>query len=475
MSTEADLQGNVINETFDVKSKTLKSSKGHKQILLPQCNFDHVEKAFKTKSTKDILRSLVVLKLCSYDFLVDNSVKTMRLSQKILGKQLSSRLIKSTFYGQFVAGEDIQTVQTCVDRLTQSGIAAILAIPLEEDIGQKKEGDSDARYDKNADVMIECVNQTHAVCDHTKPLLMQVRLSALVKPELLVKLSKLIVASNYSYGNDKPLSIQSFARGLHQNKDSLLDVVIPELADDENVQLNKSLQRLDRIAQYSVDNKTKMLIDAEYTYLNPAMTLLTLAMMYKYNRTEPYIWNTYQNYLKAANTNLTRDVGMAQKLGFGFGVKLVRGAYIERERSRATEMGYEDPIQDSYEDTCLMYNQNLQMYLELIGRHGNRFNIIVASHNEDSISLAIQKMQELGIGQRDGTVVFGQLLGMCDQVSYVLGHAGYLLYKSLPVGTIDEVIPYLYRRATENRAVLHGARRERQLLWGELKRRMKIA
>ncbi|XP_077866696.1 hydroxyproline dehydrogenase-like [Saccoglossus kowalevskii] len=438
----------------------------------PKLNFSDTENSFKTKTTLEICRALAVLKMCSYSYFVDNSFKLMTTSQKILGEYITFRLLKSTFYGQFVAGHDVPTMAMCVERLKLAGIAPEIAIPLEDDLGGPGASDEyrDSRCAENIKVMENCVDQSLQICDNSKPIVMQVRVSPLVQPEVLVKIGELIVKNGYTYADGGPISIQNFAKGLNQVNDKIER--ISELTDSEFKHLNNTLYRLDRLARHAVSNNTKILVDAEYTYLNPAMTLITLALMYKYNKTEPFIWNTYQNYLKAAHTNISRDIGMSEKLGFTFGVKLVRGAYIDREKERSKQMGYEDPINPDYEATNKMYNHNLVMLLKLIQKHGKRYNMIIASHNEESINLAVNKINELGIDKTDGTVCFGQLLGMCDQVSYALGQNGYLAYKSLPVGTVDEVMPYLARRASENRSILAGAKRERKLLWGELKRRM---
>ncbi|XP_006818452.1 hydroxyproline dehydrogenase-like [Saccoglossus kowalevskii] len=460
-----------IHPNIQNSDSIIKHAANENVSAAPELNFSDTENSFKTKTTLEICRALAVLKMCSYSYFVDNSFKLMATSQNILGEYITSRLLKSTFYGQFVAGHDIPTIVKCVKRLELAGIASKLAIPLEKDLGGPSTSDEyrDKRCAENINAMEQCVDQTLHVCDKTKPLIMQVRFSALVQPEVLVKIGEPIVKSGYAYGDGGPLSIQNFAKGLNQVNDKIERV--PGLTDSEFEHVNNTLHRLDRLAQNAVSNNTKILVDAEYTYLNPAMTLITLALMYKYNKTEPFIWNTYQNYLKAARTNINRDIGMAEKLGFTFGVKLVRGAYIDRERERSKQMGYEDPISPDYEATNKMYNQNLVMLLKLIKKHGKRYNMIIASHNEESINLAVNKINELGIDKTDGTVCFGQLLGMCDQVSYALGQKGYLAYKSLPVGTLDDVMPYLARRALENRSVLAGAKRERELLWGELKRR----
>nr|ANS11602.1 proline dehydrogenase 2-like MW protein [Saccoglossus kowalevskii] len=467
--------GTVGLDSNNIQNSDFIKHAADEKVNEPELNFSDTKKSFKTKTTLEISRALAVLKMCSYSYFVDNSLKLMKISQMILGKKLSYYLLKSTFYGQFVAGHDIPSILKRVERLKLAGIAPIISIPLEDGFGGPNVSDEDRDIicADNIKVMERCVDQTLQVCDNTKPILMQVRVSPLVWPEVLIKIGELIVKNGYTYGDGGPISIQNFAKGLNQVNKKIER--IPELTDTEFEHLNNTLHRLDRLAQYAVDNNTTLQIDAEYINLNMGITLLCLALMYKYNQTKPLIWNTYQTYLKAAHSNICRDIAMAEKLGFTFGVKLVRGAYNDTERLRSKEMGYEDPINQDYEATNIMYNKSLTMMLNLIKTHDRKYSMIVATHNEESLTLAVNKMTELGIDKTDGTVCFGQLLGMCDQVSYALGQSGYLAYKSLPVGTVDQVMPYLSRRASENRAVLAGAKRERELLWRELKRRtMKI-
>ncbi|TFJ96561.1 short-chain alcohol dehydrogenase [Platysternon megacephalum] len=240
------------------------------------------------------------------------------------------------------------------------------------------------------------------------------------------------------------------------------------LSPAENQHLQASLLRLDGVTQAGV----RVLVDAEYTYVNPALTLVTLALMGRWNRAQPWVWNTYQCYLQDCLARLGADAALAERQGFCFGVKLVRGAYLEQERRLAREGGYPDPLHPTWEATNHSYQHCLDLLLELVSRDGQRCQLIVASHNETSVSHAVRRMEELGIAKDGGAVCFGQLLGMCDHVSLALGQAGYAIYKSIPYGAVEDVLPYLVRRAQENQSVLQGIRKERDLLRRELWRRL---
>nr|VZI43100.1 unnamed protein product [Spirometra erinaceieuropaei] len=164
---------------------------------------------------------------------------------------------------------------------------------------------------------------------------------------------------------------------------------------------------------------------------------------------------------------------MAEVQNFYFGAKLVRGAYIEQERARAEELGYPDPINPTYEATSKMYEDCLEeCFRAMQHRTKGTVSIMVATHNEDTVRFALQKMREYGIQPEHRLICFGQLLGMCDQVSFPLGQAGYSVYKYVPYGPVDEVLPYLSRRASENQSILSNIIVERKLRAKELRRRL---
>ncbi|KAK2088258.1 Hydroxyproline dehydrogenase [Saguinus oedipus] len=267
---------------------------------------------------------------------------------------------------------------------------------------------------------------------------------------------------------------------------------------EQNQHLQASLSRLHRVAQHARARHVRLLVDAEYTSLNPALSLLVAALAVRWNSPGdggPWVWNTYQAYLKVCGVfrevqagvptpqptrtcpcalqdtleRLERDTEAAHRAGLAFGVKLVRGAYLDKERAVARLQGTKDPTQPDYEATSR--SRCLELMLTHVARHSPMCHLMVASHNEESVRQATKCMWELGI-PLDGPVCFGQLLGMCDHVSLALGQAGYAVYKSIPYGSLEEVIPYLIRRAQENRSVLQGARREQELLTQELWRRL---
>jgi len=246
-----------------------------------------------------------------------------------------------------------------------------------------------------------------------------------------------------------------------------------QLEDGEMELLEASRRRAREIAQEAKQNGVRLLVDAEHTYFQPAIDLVTLELMREFNTpgSAATIFNTYQAYLKDAELRLATDMERSRRLGYGFACKVVRGAYLEHETAHAAKKGLPNPIHNSLEETHACYNRCLLKVLESVtpGRPGGA-EVMVASHNQASVEYAVEEMRKLGLGPQDA-VYFGQLYGMSDHLTSTLGTAGYRAYKYLPWGPVQEVTPYLLRRAQENSAVVGGAKVELKNLWQELKAR----
>ncbi|XP_032751062.1 hydroxyproline dehydrogenase [Rattus rattus] len=424
--------------------------------------------AFHLKRTAELARALLVLRLCAWPPLVTHGLAFQAWSQRLLGSRLSGALLRASIYGQFVAGETAEEVRGCVRQLQAIGLQPLLAVPTEEEPDSAAKT-SEAWYEGNLSAMLHCVDLSRAVADAHGPArnsLMQLKVTALTSPRLCKELSAWIQRPRGS----SELSPERLAEAMESGRNLQLSC----LSTEQNQHLQASLSRLHRVAQHARAQDVRLLVDAEYTFINPALSLLVAALGMRWNSSEeegPWVWNTYQAYLKDTHERLEWDAKAAHEAGLAFGVKLVRGAYLDKERSVTQLHGKEDCTQPDYEATNRSYSRCLELMLRRVSNHGARCHLMVASHNEESIRQATRRMWELGI-PLDGPVCFGQLLGMCDHVSLALGQAGYLVYKSIPYGCLEEVIPYLIRRAQENRSVLQGARREQALLSQELWRRL---
>ncbi|XP_014902443.1 hydroxyproline dehydrogenase [Poecilia latipinna] len=411
--------------------------------------------AFRVKSLGELLRALGVFHLCSFPVLVNNCGKLMTAARTILGRRGFSLLLRPTIYAQFVAGENEMEISQSMGKMSLMGLRPMLAVPIEEDLG---ESIGEKRYDDNMAAMLECVRMSHSNAWSKDPM-MQLKITALLSPELCVKLTTLIA--------QQPYDLSLLVRAMDGEM-----VTFPGLEEKEAAHFLCGLQRLNKVAEASV-NKVRVLVDAEYTYMNPALTLVTMALMKKFNKDGAWIWNTYQCYLKESRSLLLEALNLSQAEGFCLGVKLVRGAYMDKERKLAEKECQVDPIHPSWEETNKSYNGCLDVMLEAIAQKPDRYRIIVATHNEESVRRAAKRMEEWGIEKDGGSVCFGQLLGMCDHVSLTLAKEGYPVYKSVPYGSVDDTLPYLVRRAQENRTVLQGIRKERDLLRQELRHRMR--
>lgn len=258
-------------------------------------------------------------------------------------------------------------------------------------------------------------------------------------------------------------------------KTGRMEPIISALTQEEEEMFRNMMRRLHTIACVATEKDVRILVDAEQTYFQPAINRITLELMRKYNKEKAIIFNTYQCYLKNAYDTCQIDVELSRRQNFYFGAKLVRGAYQEQERLRASQLGYEDPINPDYDATTAMYEKNLDFFMKKIietGLENKKFAIMVASHNEDTVRYTIKRMQELGISPEHRVICFGQLYGMSDHISFNLGQSGFSVYKYVPYGPIDEVLPYLSRRALENHGVLVNAKKERNLIASEVWRRI---
>ncbi|KAK5900933.1 hypothetical protein CgunFtcFv8_025853 [Champsocephalus gunnari] len=546
-----------------------------KTLLNKICiDFDNTQEAYRSKGNIELLRSLLVFKLCTIDVLVDKNKELMDLTKKVFGQWMFEKIMKLTFYGQFVAGEDHNSIKPLIRKNQAFGVGAVLDYSVEEDLTQeeaeKKEMDScvsEAEKESPGEDHREKKYQAHrqfgdrrggvtsartyfyadeSKCDNQMETFMNcikasggastdgfsaIKMTALGRPQFLLQFSQVLVKWRQFF---KVLSAQQGKSDmkvleqkleLEQLKESMIEMgvgakddienwitgeklgvsgtldlldwnslindttsisnllMVPNLETghleplmkkftaEEESQMKRMLQRVDVLAKHAMENGVRLMVDAEQTYFQPAISRLALEMQRKFNREKPIIFNTYQCYLKDAYDNVTVDVELSRREGWYFGAKLVRGAYMYQERDRAKEIGYEDPINPDYEATNRMYHKCLEYVLEEID-HSRKANVMVATHNEDTVKYTLEKMNEMGLSPTENKVYFGQLLGMCDQISFPLGQAGFPVYKYVPYGPVNEVMPYLSRRAQENRGFMKGSQRERSLLWTELKRRV---
>jgi proline dehydrogenase len=239
------------------------------------------------------------------------------------------------------------------------------------------------------------------------------------------------------------------------------------LNKEQKAEFDRVMKRVDTICHRAHERNVRVFIDAEESWIQDTIDTLAYEMMYRYNHERPIVYNTYQMYRWESMTHLRRDTAEAQAKGYYLGVKLVRGAYLEKERLRAHEEEYQDPIQPTKEDTDVAFNEAIDFCLQ----NRETISICLGTHNEESCQYCVQLMKDMGIQPNDVHIYFAQLLGMSDNISYNLANAGYNVAKYVPYGPVEAVMPYLFRRAEENKSISGQSSREFSLISNELKRR----
>ncbi len=241
------------------------------------------------------------------------------------------------------------------------------------------------------------------------------------------------------------------------------------LTDSENDSWSRVVDRFEKVCEKAFSENVKILIDAEEVDVQKAIDDLAIVMMRKFNKSNPIVFNTVQLYRKDRLKYMRELLKNKKNKDIQFGLKLVRGAYMEKERKIAINKGIESPICDSKTETDNNFNRGVDFVFDNL----NRISLVCASHNEDSILKVMDIMKKRKIKHNDQRVWFGQLFGMSDNISFNLGQKKYNTFKILPFGSVKNLMPYLIRRAQENTSVQGQTGRELQLILNEKKRRKK--
>ena len=280
------------------------------------------------------------------------------------------------------------------------------------------------------------------------------------------------VLSSITFVAEKPiLDFTVFKPTAIANTQILKKVSSNESLDErEKLLYDKSLDRFDKICHLAFKKDVRVLVDAEESWIQDAIDEIVLSMMMKYNKQKAIVYNTSQMYRHDRLNYLKTLHDVALRNNFFLGIKLVRGAYIEKENKRAKKNNYLSPICRSKELTDQNFNNGASYILANL----NKFSLFSGTHNEGSIYKIINIMEVNKIDKDDTNIWFGQLYGMSDNITFNLASEGFNVIKYLPYGPIKEVIPYLIRRADENTSVKGQTSRELDLIRTELKRRSVI-
>jgi proline dehydrogenase len=240
-----------------------------------------------------------------------------------------------------------------------------------------------------------------------------------------------------------------------------------KLTEAEQGAFERGRLRLDALCARAHQHSVRLFVDAEESWFQQTIDDLAEDMMRRYNQEQAIVWNTYQLYRHDRLDALKGAHDRAAQGNYYLGVKLVRGAYMEKEARTAQQRGYQNPINPTKQHTDDLYNESLRYCVQ----HIDRISLCAGTHNEASSLLLTQLMQEAGLPPQDERVWFAQLYGMSDNLSYNLAHAGYHTAKYVPYGPVEAVMPYLLRRADENTAISGQSSREFLLIQKELRRR----
>ncbi|MEO6330896.1 MAG: proline dehydrogenase family protein [Ginsengibacter sp.] len=396
-------------------------------------SFDNTEIAFAYKTDKDLKKARFLFSSMAKSWLVKLGTKITPLAIKL--NLPINGLIKNTIFKQFVGGETLEETKPVIDELARYNVHAILDYGVEG-----KEGEDSFEHATAAFInVIE-----YAASQKNIPFI-SIKLTGFARFGLLEKL-------------DAAANSDSGAEGK-------IDTGI--LNDDEKNEFEKVRSRLIAICDVAAKKNVGVLIDAEETFIQDPVDALAMQMMQLFNKEKAIVYNTVQLYRHDRLRFLKKSFQNAGSHNCILAVKLVRGAYMEKERKRAEEMNYPSPIQPDKRATDKDYNAAVEFCISQI----DKIFLIVASHNELSNLYATQLLQKQH-GVSDHTHVhFSQLYGMSDNITFNLAKAGYSVSKYLPFGPIADVIPYLMRRAEENSSISNYTGRELALIKKELQRR----
>ena len=386
----------------------------------PKISFEDTSTAFSYKSTTELRKAHFIFSTVNHPWisaLATGMVKVgLSLHLPIKG------IIKKTVFDHFCGGESIEESENVIQKLGSFGIGTILDYSAE---GEKTESGFDLTLSQILQTLDKAKNSSHIPFTVFK-------VTGLASAELLEKIQK---------GN--------------------------ELSDQEKTAFKRFHDRVDKICDKAYHFKVPVLIDAEETWLQQPIDALAFEMMAKYNKEKAIVFTTYQLYTTDALTNFHQAYKKAVDNNYFLGVKLVRGAYMEKERDRAEKMGYPSPIHPDKEATDKAFNQALLFSI----KHIDRISVMCGSHNDYSNYYLANLMHQQGIQKDDTRVWFAQLYGMSDNISFNLSKGGYRVAKYVPYGPVRAVMPYLFRRASENTSVAGQSSRELTLIRKELKRR----
>jgi proline dehydrogenase len=384
-------------------------------------SFDNTEVAFRGKSKGDLNRAYWLFKVVSSPAMVRFGKWATNVALRL--KLPIKAIIKKTIFRQFCGGESIQESLKASKTLASRNVKTILDYSIE---GKTKEED----FDKTVQEIIGTIREG----ENNKNI-----------PFAVFKVTGICLHDILEKSNDG----------------------IENLSTEEKKDFDKLKERVSSICSEAYNRNVPIFIDAEESWIQNTIDRLAYEMSVKFNQKTAIVYNTVQLYRHDRLAFLKSEIARADKENFKLGVKLVRGAYMEKERDRAEEQGYPSPIQPNKDAADKDFNASLKVVIERI----DRVSFCAGTHNEESSMLLVKLLKEYGVDSSDPRAYFAQLLGMSDHISFNLADNDLMVAKYVPYGPIKEVLPYLIRRADENTSVAGQTGRELSLIMKERKRR----
>ncbi len=384
-------------------------------------DFSNTEIAFSSKTDSELRRTARIFRLMNNATLVSVGSRLGLLATK-WGLPFTNRIIEDTIFFQFCGGKTLEDSQDSIDRLADSNILTVLDYGAE---GKSAEAD-----------LVEAQREVLRAIDYASGAesipVVSTKLTSLASNDILTK---------------------------WQAKDVL--------SADEKSEFDRVLARVDAVCKAAHEKGVALFVDAEESWMQVTIDHIVDVMMEQYNRDKVVVYNTYQMYRHDKLTHLKSAFERAQQKGYMLGAKLVRGAYMDKERLRAKEHGYPSPIQTDKQSTDRDYDAGVEFCIDRY----EQVALCNASHNLNSNLHMAQLITERGLQKNHPHLNFCQLYGMSDYITFNLASAGYNVAKYVVYGPIKEVIPYLVRRAEENTSVTGDMSRELSLIMTEMKRR----
>jgi proline dehydrogenase len=388
---------------------------------MPKLNFDNTEIAFAHLSDQELKKAAWLFGLMNKHWLVGIGSK-LGIAAIKLHLPFVESLVKNTIYEQFCGGTTLLECKSTIDRLYQRDTFTILDYGAE---GKTTEEDFNL-------TMNETIRAIDFAARNSAVPVVSTKITGMARNGLLEAM-----------GKDKPLN------------------------EEEREEYQHVLKRLDSICHVARDRKVGVFFDAEESWFQDAIDYLVNSMMSRYNQESVVVYNTFQMYRTDRLKYLRESYEVAKRTGYKLGAKLVRGAYMEKERDRAEDQGYPSPILPDKAAVDAAFNEGIRFCVE----HYEDIASCNASHNQESAMLQAQLIAGRNLPKDHPHLNFCQLYGMSDNLTFNLAEAGYNVAKYVPYGPVRDVVPYLIRRAQENTSVTGDMGREYQLVLKEMKRR----